>query len=97
MSNQSTPNANLNIEPEETQTAIDQASRFSQQCKVYAPMYEQVTLYAINHPEEVTPAVTVKAYLGVVTAFAEYMAKYNDGRGFVLIGHSAGRGFSSSS
>ena len=90
VSNQKTLNSNLNIEPEETQVAIDQASRFSQQCKVYAPMYEQVTLSAINTPGAVTPAVTFKAYLGVVTAFAEYMAKYNDGRGFVLIGHSQG-------
>src|SRR5271154_1942522 len=31
VSKQTTPNANLNIEPAETQTAIDQASRFSQQ------------------------------------------------------------------
>ena len=37
VSEQPTPNANLEIEPEETQIAIDQASRFSQDCKVYAP------------------------------------------------------------
>jgi hypothetical protein len=90
VSNQKTPNANLNIEPEETQTAVDQASRFSQQCKVYAPMYPQVTVEALEHPGEVTPEVTFKAYVGVALAFAEYMARYNDGRGFVLIGHSQG-------
>ena len=37
-------NANLEIGPEETQIAIDQASRFSQTCKVYAPIYPQLTL-----------------------------------------------------
>ena len=35
------PNADLTIEPQETQIAIDQASRFSQVCRVFAPMYKQ--------------------------------------------------------
>ena len=30
------------------------------------------------------------AFEGVLAAFHEYMAKYNKGRGFVLIGHSQG-------
>jgi len=83
-------NANLEIDPEETQIAIDQASRFSQTCKVYAPMYPQLTLLQISTPGGVTPAASEKAYIGVLTAFEEYLAKYNDGRGFVLIGHSQG-------
>ena len=44
------PNANLEIDPEETQIAIDQASRFSQTCTVYAPIYPQLTLFAITRP-----------------------------------------------
>jgi hypothetical protein len=83
-------NANLEIDPEETQIAIDQASRFSQTCKVYAPIYPQLTLAQINTPGDVTPEDSEKAYLGVLSAFEEYLAKYNDGRGFVLIGHSQG-------
>jgi Protein of unknown function (DUF3089) len=83
-------NSDLTIEPEEEQVAIDQASRFSQQCKVYAPMYEQLTLYALKHPTEITVEDRLKAYLGVAAAFEEYLAKYNNGRGFVLIGHSQG-------
>jgi len=90
VSKQSTTNSNLNIEPEETQTAIDQASRFSQQCKVYAPMYPQVTLEGIKASGEVLQAASQIAFEGVAAAFKEYMAKYNDGRGFVLIGHSQG-------
>jgi hypothetical protein len=90
VSNQQTPNANLEIGPEETQTAIDQASRFSQQCKVYAPMYPQVTLHELEKHESLSPEITAKAYLGMLAAFVEYMAKYNEGRGFVLIGHSQG-------
>jgi hypothetical protein len=90
VSEQEGPNSNLEIEPQETQIAIDQASRFSQDCKVYAPMYPQLTLKAINNPEGVPPEDSVKAYLGVLKAFEEYMSKYNKGRGVVLIGHSQG-------
>jgi Protein of unknown function (DUF3089) len=90
VSSQFTENANLNIDPEETQIAIDQASRFSQACKVYAPIYPQLTIPAINTPGGVTPEGSAKAYVGVLTAFEEYLALYNHGRGFVLLGHSQG-------
>jgi hypothetical protein len=90
VSSQFAENANLEIDPEETQIAIDQASRFSQTCKVYAPIYPQLTIPAINTPGGITPEGTAIAYVGVLTAFEEYLARYNDGRGFVLIGHSQG-------
>jgi hypothetical protein len=48
VSDQKTPVANLTIDPEETAIALNQASRFSQVCKVYAPMYRQATLAAIT-------------------------------------------------
>ena len=89
VSEQPTENANLEIEPQETQVAIDQASRFSQDCKVYAPMYPQITLAALNGGP-ISPGASIKAYEGVAEAFGEYMAKYNKGRGFVLLGHSQG-------
>jgi hypothetical protein len=90
VSSQFTENANLEIGPEEKQIAIDQASRFSQTCKVYAPIYPQLTIPAIDTPGGITPEGSARAYVGVLTAFEEYLAKYNDGRGFVLIGHSQG-------
>jgi hypothetical protein len=90
VSEQPTENSNLEIEPQETQVAIDQASRFSQDCKVYAPMYPQITLAALNSGKPTSPAASLKAYLGVRSAFEEYLSKYNKGRGFVLIGHSQG-------
>jgi hypothetical protein len=90
VSEQPTENANLEIEPQETQVAIDQASRFSQDCKVYAPMYPQITLAALNSGKPVSPTASITAYLGVVKAFEEYLTKFNKGRGFVLIGHSQG-------
>jgi hypothetical protein len=90
VSTQPTENANLAIEPAETQVAKTQASRFSQDCKVYAPVYEQVTLQTLNGGGARSPAATVKAYLSMRAAFVEYLAKYSKGRAFVLIGHSQG-------
>jgi hypothetical protein len=85
-------NANVAVEPEEMEVAIAQASRFSQVCKVFAPIYPQLTIPAIN-AHLATPEGVAKAYGGVVSAFDEYLQRYNDGRGFVLIGHSQGSGW----
>ena len=93
VSSQTTQNADLKIDPEEEAVATAQASRFSQVCKVYAPMYPQLTLPALNKFPGITveqPADSIKAYLRVQNAFLEYLAKYNHGRGFELIGHSQG-------
>lgn len=90
VSEQEGPNADLTIEPQETQIAIDQASRFSQVCRVFAPMYRQLTLKAINTPGGVTQEDQLTAFSGVFSAFEEYLSKYNKGRPFVLIGHSQG-------
>jgi hypothetical protein len=86
-------NASEKVEPEETAIAESQASRFSQVCKVYAPMYPQVTLPALNGVlGKVPPESRAIAFSGVLNAFLEYLAKYNNGRGFELIGHSQGSG-----
>jgi hypothetical protein len=90
VSSQFTENANEEIDPEEDAIAESQASRFSQVCNVYAPIYPQLTIPAINTPGGVTPEGAAKAYVGVLKAFEEYLAKFNKGRGFELIGHSQG-------
>jgi hypothetical protein len=90
VSEQTGPNANLEIEPQERHIAIDQASRFSQDCRVFAPMYPQLTLSAIGNPGGITKEEEITAYLGVLEPWLEYLEKYNEGRGFVLIGHSQG-------
>jgi hypothetical protein len=90
VSGQQTPNANLDIDPEEKAVALQQASRFSQVCKVYAPMYRQLTLKAILEPGGVTAAASELAYGDVLSAWQDYLAHYNNGRGVVLIGHSQG-------
>jgi hypothetical protein len=90
VSEQPTENSNLEREATETQVAIDQASRFSQDCKVYAPMYKQITLAALNSGKPTSPAASAIAFESMAEGFAEYIDKYNKGRGFVLIGHSQG-------
>ena len=91
VSDQTTGNANLHIDPEERSIALYQAARYSQYCKVYAPMYRQVTLAGIGTgaapSTKPNNALTLSS---VRSAFAYYLAHDNHGRGFVLIGHSQG-------
>ncbi len=87
VSDQKTGNANLNIDPEERSIALYQAARYSQQCRVFAPMYRQLTLVGILGGAQGDPAI---AYSDVLNAWNTYLQKYNHGRGVVLIGHSQG-------
>jgi len=88
VSAQPTLNANLKIDPAESGVAIAQASRYSQVCNVYAPMYRQVTIYGIFNSKGSNASKI--AYADVVKAWNDYLARYNHGRGVVLIGHSQG-------
>jgi hypothetical protein len=92
-SRQPTANADFSIDPAETNVAKLQVARFSQQCRVYAPIYRQLTvdgLFGQNLPEGSAKADPEEAYQDVVSAWKDYLAHDNDGRGFVLIGHSQG-------
>lgn len=92
VSAQPTGNSNLAIGPAERSIAHDQAARYSQYCRVYAPMYRQVTLVGLG-ATSAKPTTQPTPALGVADvrrAFATYLKKYNHGRGFVLIGHSQG-------
>jgi hypothetical protein len=90
VSGQKTVNANLTIDPAERAVAVAQAALFSQVCHVYAPMYRQLTLSAIETPSKISLVSALTAYSGVASAFEDYMARYNHGRGIVFIGHSQG-------
>ena len=90
VSGQPTVNANLAIEFRERAVAVAQAARFSQVCNVYAPIYRQITLSALQHPASITRAEALIAYEGVLASFRDYLAHYNHGRGIVFIGHSQG-------
>jgi hypothetical protein len=71
-----------------------QAARFGSMCNLYVPRYRQATIgsYPRNGDDgdlfDLAPFAT--AYADVFDAFKYYMANYNDGRPFVLLGHSQG-------
>jgi Protein of unknown function (DUF3089) len=90
VSQQPTINANLRIDPQERSIALYQAARYSQYCRVFAPMYRQLTLLGISKAHKPTRANLALPLSDVERAFRTYVANYNHGRGFVLIGHSQG-------
>jgi Protein of unknown function (DUF3089) len=94
VSDQKTPVANLHIDPTQMSIALYQVARYSQYCRVFAPMYRQATLAGISTPGTTanppTPAQAAEGPADVAAAFKTYLKKYNHGRGFVLIGHSQG-------
>ncbi len=90
VSGQPTGNSNLQIDPEERSIALYQAARYSQYCRVFAPMYRQVTLAGTGQGKPTTTPNPAIALTDVENAFATYLKQYNRGRGFVLIGHSQG-------
>ena len=71
---------------EEIATTRNQAARFGEVCEVYAPVYRQRTLTAG------ASEVSGRAYGDVVDVFKHYLANLNEGRPFVLMGHSQGAG-----
>jgi hypothetical protein len=83
-------NADLTIGPEERAVAVVQASRFSQVCRVFAPVYRQLTLAAILRPGGITATAGLRAYRSLAAGFHDYLAHHNHGRGIVFIGHSQG-------
>jgi hypothetical protein len=91
VSDQPTINADLSVDPQQTAIARYQAARFSRRCRVYAPVYRQLTLAGIfGTGDEEAVAAAQLAYSDVRAAWRDYVRNYNRGRGVVLIGHSQG-------
>jgi len=88
-------NATMAIEPEEQSVVLAQFARFGAKCRLYAPMYRQFTLTALQarmQGKTMTGGDPAMAYADVLDAWNEYLAHDNHGRGVVLIGHSQGSG-----
>jgi len=93
VSNQLALNATKAKDPEIYSIAKFQAARFSSQCRIFAPVYRQVTLAGIPGAPLAATGLPVSfnlAYSDIRQAWTDYLAHYNRGRGFVLIGHSQG-------
>jgi pimeloyl-ACP methyl ester carboxylesterase len=70
-----------------------QFARFGTQCRLFAPMYRQLTLAALGRAHSAgieSPDFLGVGYQDVRAAWRYYLAHDNGGRGVVLIGHSQG-------
>jgi Protein of unknown function (DUF3089) len=93
VSDEKTGNSDLKIEDTERSIALYQASRYSQYCRVFAPMYRQVTLAGASLPGTSGSSSKANPALGpkdVTNALKDYLKHFNHGRGIVFIGHSQG-------
>jgi hypothetical protein len=93
------PGYTADLEPQEGQeirALVNQAARLSSVCRLYAPLYRQLTLQSLSarmngtaDPAALEQAADV-AYGDVLDAWKQYMAHENGGRGVILVGHSQG-------
>ena len=94
VSNDPGVNSDMTPNAEENAVIASQFARFSAVCRTYAPLYRQVTLTALRNAiatgQPVDPAAGQLAYADVAAAFRYYIEHDNNGRPFVLIGHSQG-------
>jgi len=63
-----------------------QATAFETVANIYAPFYRQDNLSAVNREETIAGIPTTDA----TAAFEYYLKHYNNGRPFILVGHSQG-------
>jgi MFS family permease len=87
-----TANSDMTPGPEEKGVVRAQFARFASQCRVFAPMYRQLTLTALRAATTGTPMTADRtlAYNDVLDAWNYYLQHDNHGRGVVLVGHSQG-------
>ncbi len=69
---------------------LNQAARFDGLCRVFAPLYRQVTIGTYLNPPANRDELVDLAYGDVRDAFRHYMGQYNHGRNLVIMGHSQG-------
>lgn len=67
-----------------------QASVFNGCCRIFVPRYRQATVYAFIGKGEDEHSALDFAYRDVLAAFRNFVAERNDGRPFILAGHSQG-------
>ncbi len=69
---------------------LSQAARFNGSCRIFAPLYRQVTLGTYSSSDPNKQQYFDLAYSDVEDAFHHYMGQYNNGRNVVIMGHSQG-------
>jgi hypothetical protein len=94
VSNEPSGNSDFKITGAEKSVVNAQFARFAAKCRLFAPMYRQVTLTALRSliAGKPMPVDRDLAYNDVLAAWNYYLAHDNKGRGVVLVGHSQGSG-----
>ena len=90
VSDQKQPQATQVVDDVLRSIALYQAARYSRDCRVFAPVYRQVTIQGLLQPSTVTSEMREQAYADVLEAWRAYLKRFNRGRGVVLISHSQG-------
>ncbi len=86
-------NADMSIDAEERGVVKLQFARFASKCRLFAPLYRQMTIAQLRKAIAGEGAGDrAMAYGDVVDAWKYYLDHDNHGRGVVLIGHSQGAG-----
>jgi hypothetical protein len=89
-----TPNSDMKPDPAEMNVIRQQFARFGSKCRVFAPVYRQITLAGLRTLlAGAASGVTIDHglhYDDVRDAWNYYLEHDNKGRGYVLIGHSQG-------
>jgi hypothetical protein len=89
------PNADMTADPAERNVIKQQAARINSVCKVYAPLYRQVSLVGLRRllasgGDPIAFFGNGVQYDDVRDAWKHYLANDNKGRGVVIVGHSQG-------
>ncbi len=87
-----TPNSDLVPGDEELRVVETQFARFAEECRLFAPMYRQITLPELRRGlsgQGFTADLPMR-YSDIKGAWDNYLENDNDGRGVVIIGHSQG-------
>ncbi len=91
VSHETTPYADMTASPEIVRTARAQAGRLASRCRLFVPLYRQLTVAGLD--QSLGGGGTFdwsQPYVDVLAAWRWYLAHDNKGRGVVLIGHSQG-------
>src|SRR4051812_44351019 len=90
VSRATTTNAPLASAPEIVSTTRAQAALFASVCRLYVPVYRQITTRGLTSGGFINPTARSLALQSFTDAWHDYLAHDNHGRGVVLIGHSQG-------
>ena len=90
VSDQQRPQATQVVDDVLRSIVLQQTARYSRDCRVFAPVYRQVTIQGLLNPKTVTRKMRNEGYADIREAWRTYLRRYNHGRGVIFVSHSQG-------